>query len=478
MKLTGIRLSRRQAIGTAAGTALGAAALVYGLEEIAFSPKAAVSAGGWPSPLGDKRAMAAHLLRRAGFGYSEADLDAAAAMSYDDLVDHVVGQQPVALPVPADVTNHTQLASAWYAQMATTTAQFPERMALFWHGVLTSDFRNANRLPFVYQQNLLYRDAGLSDLRSLLSRVTKDPLMMRYLNLDASSAASPNENYARELMELFTLGPGNFTESDVREAARALSGLRIQLFDSSGARMTPPKYTKGDRQAYSAQINTLVKSGASFRGTLVSRVHDSGSKSFLGHTGNLGADDVIDIVLAQPACAPFVTRRALTYFATPNPSSADVNAVAMQFRDSKYDLRTLMRAIFRSSAFTSAANYRSLLRSPTDYMVATMRALNRPALTAIAVRSAAGMDQVLYDPPNVAGWPNSSGWVSSSTLLARINFATAATARVTALPDPTAAMRSQLDNVVGKDTSAAFAAAHSDGDRWFALLASPEFQLK
>ncbi|MDQ6846587.1 MAG: DUF1800 domain-containing protein [Candidatus Dormibacteraeota bacterium] len=478
MKLTGIRLSRRQAIGTAAGTALGAAALVYGLEEVAFSPKAAVSAGGWPSPLGDGRAMAAHLLRRAGFGYSETDLDAAAAMSYDDLVDHVVGQQPVALAAPADVTNHTQLAGAWYAHMATTSAQFPERMALFWHGVLTSDFRNAARLPLVYQQNRLYRDAGLSDLRSLLSRVTKDPLMMRYLNLDASTAASPNENYARELMELFTLGPGNYTESDVREAARALSGLRIQLFDSSGARIMPPKYTKANRQAYSAQINALVRSGASFRGTLVSRVHDSGSKSFLGHTGNLGADDVIDIVLAQPACAPFVTRRAMTYFATPSPSTADVNAVATQFRDSKYDLRTLMRAIFRSSAFTSAANYRSLLRSPTDYMVAAMRALNRPALTAAAVRSAAGMDQVLYDPPNVAGWPTSSGWVSSSTLLARINFATAATATATALPDPTAAMRSQLDNVVGKDTSAAFAAAHSDGDRWFALLAGPEFQLK
>ena len=478
MNLTGIRLSRRQAIGTAAGTALGAAALVYGLEEIASSPKAAVSAGGWPSPLGDQRAMAAHLLRRAGFGYSEAELDAASAMSYNDLVDHVVAQQPVALAAPADVTNHTLLASAWYTHMATTTAQFPERMALFWHGVLTSDFRNAARLPFVYQQNLLYRDAGLADLRSLLSQVTRDPLMMRYLNLDASTAASPNENYARELMELFTLGPGNYTESDVREAARALSGLRILLFDSSGARIAPPKYTKGNLQAYSAQINTLVKSGATFRGTLVPRVHDSASKSFLGHTGNLGPDDVIDIVLAQPACAPFVTRRAMTYFASPDLSAADVNAVATQFRDSKYDVRTLMRSIFRSSAFTSAANYRSLLRSPTDYMVATMRALNHPTLTAVAVRSAAGMDQVLYDPPNVAGWPTSSGWVSSSTLLARINFATAATARSTALPDPAAAMRTQLDNVVGKDTSAAFAAAKSAGDRWFALLASPEFQLK
>ncbi len=478
MKVPDIRLSRRQAIGAAAGSVLGAAALAYGYNEINSGPVAAVSAGGWPSPLGDKRAMAAHLLRRAGFGYSEAELEAAASMSYDDLVDQVVHQQAVALPAPKDVTNHALLSTAWYSHMATTTAQFPERVALFWHGVLTSDFRNSARLPFVYQQNVLYREAGLTDLRSLLSRVTRDPLMMRYLNLDASTAASPNENYARELMELFTLGPGNYTETDVREAARALSGLRIQLFDSSGGRMATPKYSKANAQAFVEQVNTLVRSGAAFRGTLVSRVHDSGTKTFLGRTGNLGADDVIDTVLAQQSWGPFVTRRAMVYFATPNPSAADVNGVATQFRDSKYDLRTLMRAIFRSNAFTAASNYRSLMRSPTDYMVATMRALNRPQLTTIAVKSAAGMDQVLYDPPNVAGWPANSGWVSSSTLLSRINFATAATAQTAGLPDPAAAVRTQLDNVLGKDTAAAISAAHTSADRWFALLAGPEFHLK
>jgi uncharacterized protein (DUF1800 family) len=478
MKVPDIRLSRRQAMGAAAGSVLGAAALAYGFNEINSGPVAAVSAAGWPSPLGDKRAMAAHLLRRAGFGYSEAELEAAASMSYDDLVDQVVHQQAVALPVPTDVTNHTLLTTAWYSHMATTTSQFPERVALFWHGVLTSDFRNSARLPFVYQQNVLYREAGLTDLRGLLMRVTRDPLMMRYLNLDASTATSPNENYARELMELFTLGPGNYTETDVREGARALSGLRILLYDSSGSRIAAPKYSKANPKAFAGQVNTLAQSGASFRGTLVSRVHDSGTKTFLRHTGNLGVDDVIDIVLAQPACAPFITRRAMTYFATPTPSDADVNAVATQFRDSKYDLRTLLRAIFRSSAFTAASNYRSLMRSPTDYMVATMRALNRPHLTTTAVRSAAGMDQVLYDPPNVAGWPANSGWVSSSTLLSRINFATAATAKAAGLPDPTAAVLTQLDNVLGKDTAAAVRAAHTDSDRWFALLASPEFQLK
>jgi uncharacterized protein (DUF1800 family) len=226
------------------------------------------------------------------------------------------------------------------------------------------------------------------------------------------------------------------------------------------------------------QVKALVAAGASYRGTTVSRLHDSGTKTFLGHTGNLGPDDIVDILLAQPACAPFVTRRAMTFFATPNPSDADVNAVAAQFRASRYDIPTLMRAIFRSSAFTASSNYRSLMRSPTDYMVATMRAMERPGLVKTVVRSAPGMDQVLYDPPNVAGWPSNSGWVSSSTLLTRINFATAAAANVTGAPDPRAAVPTQLDNVLSPSTTAALSAAHSDSDRWFALLASPEFQLK
>jgi uncharacterized protein (DUF1800 family) len=118
------------------------------------------------------------------------------------------------------------------------------------------------------------------------------------------------------------------------------------------------------------------------------------------------------------------------------------------------------------------------MRSPTDYMVAAMRVLNRPALAATAVRSAAGMDQVLYDPPNVAGWPTNSGWISSSSLLSRINFATAATSRAATLPDVTVAVRTQLDSVVSKDTAAALSAAKTPADRWFAVLASPEFHLK
>jgi uncharacterized protein (DUF1800 family) len=168
----------------------------------------------------------------------------------------------------------------------------------------------------------------------------------------------------------------------------------------------------------------------------------------------------------------------MTFFATPNPSAADVDAVATQFRNSHYDIPTLMRAIFRSPSFTAPSNYRSLVRSPTDYTVATMVALGRPDLAAEAGRTAAAMDQQLYAPPNVAGWPTGPGWVSSSTLLTRINFAVVATSKLTAAPTSADAVANQLDSVLSPATAVAMDSAHTESDRWFVLLASPEFQLK
>ena len=477
------RLSRRQALGLAAGSVAGAAGVgllatkVPGL----FTPAPVAdgaSNGDWGAQLTSPRVLAAHLLRRAGFGYTGPQLDRAASMSYGDLVDQLVNQRPEALPAITNPSNYQQVVAAWYAHMATTAAQFPERMTLFWHGLLTSDFRSAARLPVVLQQNQLYRSLGRGDFRSLLVAVTYDPLMIRYLDLEQSTAAAPNENYSRELMELFTLGPGNYTETDVREGARALSGVRMLLVDANGSPMRVPRARGMTAQQYAAEIAGLVAQGASFKGTLVARQHDSGVKTYLGHTGNLGPEDVIDAVLAQPACAEHIATKALVHFCSPSPSAALVTSVATQFRNSGYDIKTLMRAIFTSDDFKSSANYRSLVRSPADFMVATMRALNYSDLAQTAVKAGAGMNQVLYDMPNVAGWPSNAGWVSSTAWLARVNFAATAVASHGVFPDPGQGMKDQLDGVLSADTTAVFNAAPAAADRWYALLASPEFHLK
>lgn len=218
---------------------------------------AAGPAGAWTSPLDQPRALAAHLLRRGGLGHTGAELDAAASLGYDDLVERLLAQAPEPLTPPADQTNHAAVVQSWYAHMATTKAPFPERMTLFWHGVLTSDYRKSNQLPLVIGQNRLYRDRGRGDLRTLLSAVTMDPLMMRYLDLERSNAKAPNENYSRELMELFTLGVGNYSETDVREGARALTGfadrrLRPRQPDDSHARPQGDVATGISRPAQSA----------------------------------------------------------------------------------------------------------------------------------------------------------------------------------------------------------------------------------
>jgi len=441
---------------------------------------ASVSASGlaWASPLGSQRALAAHLLRRAGFGYSDAELDAAASMAYGELVDMLLNQSPPPLPAAPDTTSYQMVVRAWYSHMASSPAQFPERMTLFWHGLLTSDYRKAARFPFVLQQNQLYRSAGRGDLRSLLLAVTYDPLMIRYLDLDQSTAAAPNENYSRELMELFTLGAGNYSETDVREGARVFSGIRTQLVDAGGKPIRPPKYSAANRQQYAQQLAQLLAQGAMFKGTLVSRQHDGGTKTFLGATGNLGPEQAIDVILKQPSCANHIAQKALTYFCAPNPSSALVDAVATRFRDSNCDIKTLMRAIFSSDDFKAKSNYRSLVRSPADYMVATMRALNRADLAPTCVKSGAGMDQILYDMPTVAGWPVNDGWISSGSWLARVNFAAAAVGAQRSFPSPGDAIRNQLDSVISADTAAVYNASQTHTDRWYAVLSSPEFHLK
>ena len=483
MSSAALRLTRRQALATAAAGAAAAAGVRLLAGHLAGGSGSGVASaagpsGAWASPLGDPRGLAAHLLRRAGFAYTAADLDRAASMSYDDLVDEVVGQRPDVPAAPADTIRYTSVASWWYRHMATTSAQFPERMTLFWHGLLTSDYRKSAQLPFMYAQNQMFRRLGTGNLRSLLQATTYDPAMIRYLDLDQSTAKAPNENYSRELMELFTLGVGNYTETDVREGARAFSGIRAIAVDSTGAPVRFQRRKGMTPQQYQQMLTKLISQGLTFKGTLVPRQHDSGQKTFLGRTGNLGPEDALDAILAQPACATHVATAALTCFAVPSPSSSLVASVASQFRTSGYDIPTLMKAIFRSDDFRAATAYRSLVRSPVDYMVAVMRTAGEPDLAPMCEQTGAAMDQILLDPPTVGGWPQNAAWISSSAVLARLNFAQTVVYRGGTLPDATQAVHTHLDGVVGADTAAVFDASTTNSDRWYAILGSPEFHLK
>jgi uncharacterized protein (DUF1800 family) len=390
--------------------------------------------------------LAAHLLRRAGFGGTPDEIRRYASMSLDDAVESLIRYPNTAdLPGP-DVydrrpameqlrflrgrsdefkaglkevirTEHESLNGMrlwWMNRMLTTPAPLQEKMALYWHGHFTSyvDFSS-----LTYAQNQLFRQFALGNIRALTHDVSKDGAMLIYLNNDTNVASHPNENYARELMELFTLGVGHYSEDDVRESARAWTGWRID-------RITQEIYFDPRR-------------------------HDDGAKTFLGQTGYLDGDNVVDIIFSQPQCARFLATGLLNFFVYNDPEPELVDGVAALLQRHDYELAPVMSALLRSDVFYSERAYRALVKSPVEFVVGTYKTLGLPQMDATGVSAAAQMGQILFQPPNVAGWPGGQNWLTSGTMIARQNFV----ARLTSTQ--TLAQSSWLSNVAMQPHQAA-----------------------
>jgi uncharacterized protein (DUF1800 family) len=203
-----------------------------------------------------------------------------------------------------------------------------------------------------------------------------------------------------------------------------------------------------------------------------------GPVTFLGKTGPLDTQGVVDRILAQPATAPFIATRVAQHFVTGRPSTSYITSLADGFRRSRYDMKSLLHAVFTSPEFMTS-NYRALVKSPVEFMVHTSRALGETGLANLITASGSGMGQSLFDPPDVSGWPNNESWISSNTVIERVNFVTAALAQTrSTLPSAAGAARDQLDGVVGLQTATLLNQATDERTRWFITFASPEFQLK
>lgn len=348
--------------------------------------------------------LAAHLLRRAGFGGSPAVIAAAANVGMNATVDRLLDPQSDALaPSPqGDLTYgpmappdqrrdaYVRAASWWLDRMLQTPNPLVERMTYFWHNHFTSAVQGGITPAMMVAQNQLFRAGALGNYAELTHNVARDPAMLVYLNGNQNRSLHPNENFARELMELFSMGVGEYTEQDVRESARAFTGWIVPR-DGTSARF-------------------------------VDRFHDAGSKTFLGQTGTFGGDDIIDIIMRQPATAQFMARKFLRNFVYDDPEPALVDATAARFRDSKYDVGALLDTLLRSNVFYSDRAYRSIVKSPVDLVVGALRAVGVTTSTPPVIAAMNGMDQVLLRPPNVAGWPGGSQWLNQGTILARLNF--------------------------------------------------------
>jgi uncharacterized protein (DUF1800 family) len=485
------RITRRAVLAAAIAGGAGVAAVrLLGLDPGAGSARALgqrISGGtDWISPLGNENARVMQLLRRATFGAGPADLEKAQSDGFQKTLDRLVSTPPAKPPVlpGADSASRgtpikvAQLQKWWLDQMLTTPTPFAERMTMFWHGHFTSDYRKVTlQSPFIYWQNLTWRDNALGDFRNFLYQVTIDPGMLRYLDLGTSTGQSPNENYARELMELFTMGAGNFTEDDVRAAAKALAGWREprtpgMVMDA----VNNPNATAAQKAAAAKAPADGSKVGIFVPNRAYN--YKAGPVSFLGKSAKFDTKAVLAQIVAQKATAPFIVQRVLVNFVMPNPPAATVNRLAAGFVKSGWSIRQLMHDVFSSDEFKAASSYRSLVKQPVEFMVHALRALGANDQSAIALRTASGMGQNLFDPPDVGGWPLNESWISSNTVMARVNFVTALMAAVKTLPTAANSHLHNLDGVLSPATASLLNASSTDLDRWTITLASPEFQLK
>lgn len=279
----------------------------------------------------------------------------------------------------------------WVREMLSTPSPLTERMTLFWHNHFTS---GQDKVPYPQQmalQNMLLRRDALGNFGELLHDVAKDPAMLQYLDGASNRKGKPNENFAREVMELFTLGEGHYTQRDVSEAARAYTGWSLDP----------------DTQSYVWRANQ----------------HDDGEKSVLGETGPFDGDQVLDILLARPETATFVTTKLWREFVSDTPDPSRIAPIAAQFRASHYDIKVALRGLFLSEPFWDDANRGVLVKSPVDVVVGTLRGFDigydNTAPFAAEIRT---LGENLFYPPNVKGWPGGTTWINSSTLLARKQF--------------------------------------------------------
>lgn len=280
----------------------------------------------------------------------------------------------------------------WYQEMLATASPLTERMTLFWHNHFTSSFKKVKWPALLYQQNVLLRHHAVGSFRDLLFNVATDPAMILYLDTQTNHKDHPNENFARELLELFTLGEGHYTENDIKEAARAFTGWHVAVHHGGG-------FVFNRHQ------------------------HDAGVKRVLGRSGAFQGNDILALTLEQPACATHITAKLWREFVSDQPDPTEIERLAGIFRKGGYQVKPLLRALLTLPQFWAVENHGGLTKSPVELIVGTVRLFQLPIKEAdVLAKYGKRLGQDLFDPPNVKGWPGGTRWITSATLVNRWQF--------------------------------------------------------
>ena len=371
-------------------------------------------------------ALMAHLMRRAGFGATWEELGVLVAQGYEETVEQLLDPQR---SPPADAYllyryhptveipggNAAQGQANWLYHMLNSKRPLEEKIALFWHYVFATGNNKVDNCNHLLDQIQMFRDHGMGNYRDLLVRLAKDPAMIYWLDNLESHKHAPNENWGRELLELFSMGVGNYTEKDVFEVSRAFTGWTMT------AKM--PRYPYG-RFPWHFQYRP--------------EDHDDTEKTFLGHTGNFGGEDIIDIIVQQPACHRFIARHLYNYFVADEPQvpawsiepARDEEAIKVlsdTFVSSGFEIKPVLRTLFNSDFFKSKAARFQKVKSPIEVVVGTVKLVKEfegpvPYLEAEKSRHPSYMGQDILDPPSVEGWHYGTEWINSGSLVTRINY--------------------------------------------------------
>jgi uncharacterized protein (DUF1800 family) len=344
----------------------------------------------------------AHLLRRAGFGPAPGEIDARLNDGYEATVNQLVESGAVADGLQdldkqiggiLDFNSIDDVKAWWIYRMIHSKRPLVEKVAFFWHGHFATAVNKVGQAYLMYVQNQLFREHGLGSFGNLLLRAARDPAMLIWLDGASNKKAHPNENFAREVMELFTTGIGHYSEKDVQEAARAFTG-----------------WTQRDNQFY-----------------FDANQHDFAKKSFLGHEGDLDGADVIRVLAEHPVTAERMTRKLFSFFVFEDPDEKTLAPFVTTWRSSEGNVREVLRAMFLSPVFSSERAYRAKIKSPAELVIGAIRSLGGTITPRNVVALMGRMGQDLFNPPSVKGWDGGAAWISTSTLFERFNFAASIT---------------------------------------------------
>ena len=381
------------------------------------------------------RMLAAHLARRAGFGATRNELERYVSMGYEAQVEELL--HPSGSNHRSDdvifrrfpeyhATTGIDGVVNWGYRLLTTRCPLEEKITLFWHGVFATGYGKLNNSRNLVDQINMFREFSMGRFDRLLVELSKDPAMIIWLDNEQNHDGSINENYGREILELFSMGVGNYTEDDVKECARAFTGWTIENAEYLSLRAQKDSIWPYSRIFWHFRYRPDD--------------HDEGEKAFLGERGRFNGEDVIDIICRQPATARFIARHLYSFFVVdeaPVPQWADTpprdpEAIATlvdAYMDSGHDIRSVLRVLFNSDFFKEAQFSR--FKSPAELVVGTLRVTGQfggpdradPGFIYGSLTEADFMGQALLNPPSVEGWHTGSEWINSGALVDRVNFA-------------------------------------------------------